>query len=155
MNNFAYIPQLIFLLDDTLKHNVAMGIEDADIDEVRLHKSLEMAQLTQVVEQLPDGVETLLGENGVRLSGGQRQRVALARAFYHERDIIIMDEATSALDNETEREVINSINRLHGIKTLIVIAHRLSTIEHCDVVYELEAGKLVSSGTYEEVVGVS
>ncbi|EKD92138.1 MAG: ABC transporter ATP-binding protein, partial [uncultured bacterium] len=96
-----------------------------------------------------------IGENGVLLSGGQRQRVAIARAFYHEREIIIMDEATSSLDNETEREVINSIKKLHGIKTLIVIAHRLSTIQYCDVVYKLEKGKIIAHGHFDEVVSAS
>lgn len=153
LNNFAYIPQSIFLLDDTLKRNVAMGTKDADIDEKKLQNAIEMAQLASVVSELPDGVDTMIGENGVRLSGGQRQRVALARAFYYEREIIVMDEATSSLDSETEREVIQSIKRLHGVKTLIVIAHRLSTIQYCDIVYKLEKGCMVSQGSFKEVVG--
>src|SRR3990167_2668209 len=152
LNNFAYIPQQIFLLDDTLKHNITLGIEDDKIDDEKIKKVLQMARLDQVVSDLPDGIDTLIGENGVRLSGGQRQRVALARAFYHERDIIIMDEATSALDNETEQEVINSIRTLQCIKTLIVIAHRLSTIQYCDVIYKLDAGKVIANGSYEHVV---
>lgn len=153
LNNFAYIPQHIFLLDDTLKRNIAMGVEDKDINLGRLNQAIQMAQLMDVVEELPEGVDTFIGENGVRLSGGQRQRVALARAFYHERDIIIMDEATSALDNETEREIIRSIKRLKGIKTLIVIAHRLTTIQYCDLVYKLERGKVIACGPYDEIVG--
>ena len=152
LNNFAYIPQQIFLLDDTLKHNITLGIENDKIDDEKIKKVLQMARLDQVVLDLPEGIDTVIGENGVRLSGGQRQRVALARAFYHERDIIIMDEATSSLDNETEQEVIRSIQTLHGIKTLIVIAHRMSTIQYCDVIYKLEAGKLIASGSYEKVV---
>lgn len=152
LNNFAYIPQQIFLLDDTIKNNITLGIEDSKIDNEKIKKVLHMARLDQVVLDLPDGVDTFIGENGVRLSGGQRQRVALARAFYHERDIIIMDEATSSLDNETEQEIIRSIQTLRGIKTLIVIAHRLSTIQHCDVIYKLEAGKVIASGSYEKVV---
>lgn len=151
MNNFAYIPQLIFLLDDTLRRNIALGVNDPDIDEKKLKNALEMAQLLEVVDNLPEGLDTLVGENGVRLSGGQRQRVALARAFYHERDIIVMDEATSALDNETEREVISAIKRLHGLKTMIIIAHRLSTIEHCDRVYRLESGRISASGSLSQV----
>jgi len=154
LNNIAYIPQHIFLLDDTLKANIALGMQDEGIDDKILLKAIHMAQLTSVVDELPQGVNTLIGENGVRLSGGQRQRVALARAFYFKRDIIIMDEATSALDSETEKEVIDSIQRLHGIKTLIVIAHRLTTIEYCDRVYKLSEGKLVSFGTFAEVVGI-
>ena len=153
LNNFAYIPQSIFLLDDTLKRNVAMGTEDKYIDEQKLNEAIEMAQLSDVVADLPNGVDTLIGENGVLLSGGQRQRVALARAFYYDREIIVMDEATSSLDNETEREVINAIKRLHGVKTLIVIAHRLSTIQYCYVIYKLEKGKIVAQGTFGEVVG--
>ncbi|OGT25415.1 MAG: hypothetical protein A3I77_03725 [Gammaproteobacteria bacterium RIFCSPLOWO2_02_FULL_42_14] len=155
LNNFAYIPQSIFLLDDTLKRNIAMGIVDSEIDDCKLKNAIEMAQLTEVVSELPHGVDTRIGENGVLLSGGQRQRVAIARAFYHEREIIIMDEATSSLDNETEREVINSIKKLHGIKTLIVIAHRLSTIQYCDVVYKLEKGKIIAHGHFDEVVSAS
>jgi ABC-type multidrug transport system fused ATPase/permease subunit len=142
LNNLAYIPQSIFLLDDTLKRNIALGVEDNQIDEVALRNAIEMAQLITVVEDLPLGIDTMLGENGVRLSGGQRQRVALARAFYHGRDIIVMDEATSALDSETEKEVINAIKRLHGIKTMIVIAHRLTTLQYCDVIYKMEGGNL-------------
>ena len=112
-----------------------------------------MAQLTEVVQNLPNGIDTSIGENGIRLSGGQRQRVALARAFYNERDIIILDEATSSLDNETEKEVINTIKRLKGKKTLIVIAHRLPTVAHCDVLYRLENGAISQAGTFNEVVG--
>lgn len=152
LNNFAYIPQSIFLLDDTLKHNIAMGTEDTEIDHQKLTDAIAMAQLSDVVSELPNGVDTLIGENGVRLSGGQRQRVALARAFYYEREIIIMDEATSALDNETEHEVIHSIKKLHGVKTLIVIAHRLTTLQYCDIVYKLEKGKIIASGSFDEVV---
>ena len=152
LNNFAYIPQQIFLLDDTLKNNITLGIENNKIDEKKIQKALQMARLEEVVSDLPEGVKSIIGENGVRLSGGQRQRVALARAFYHERDIIIMDEATSALDNETEQEVISSIQTLHGIKTLLIIAHRLSTIQCCDVIYKLGDGKIIAAGSYKDVV---
>lgn len=152
LNNFAYIPQSIFLLDDTLKHNIAMGSDDDEIDSQKLNDAVVMAQLSDVVANLPQGIDTVIGENGVLLSGGQRQRVALARAFYYDREIIVMDEATSALDHETEREVINSIKRLHGVKTLIVIAHRLTTLQYCDVVYRLEKGEIVAQGSYAEIV---
>src|SRR3990167_196310 len=152
LNNFAYIPQQIFLLDDTLKNNITLGIENNKIDEKKIQKALQMARLEEVVSDLPEGVKSIIGENGVRLSGGQRQRVALARAFYHERDIIIMDEATSALDNETEQEVISSIQTLHGIKTLLIIAHRFSTIQYCDVIYKLGDGKIIAAGSYKDVV---
>jgi ATP-binding cassette, subfamily B, bacterial PglK len=153
LTNFAYIPQSIFLIDDTLRRNIALGVDDENIDEVRVWNAIKMAQLNEVAHQLQHGADTLLGENGARLSGGQRQRVALARAFYHERDIIIMDEATSSLDHETENEVINTIKRLKGNKTLIVIAHRLTTVEHCDVLYRLEAGRITAVGSFQEVVG--
>ena len=152
LDHVAYIPQMIFIMDDTIRRNVAFGIPDEDIQEDRLMKAIKMSRLEEVVKQLPNGLDSLLGEHGIRLSGGQRQRVALARAFYHERDLIIMDEATSALDNETECEIIRSIEALKGQKTLIVIAHRLSTVKHCDVLYRLEQGKIVSYGKYEEVV---
>lgn len=153
MRNFAYIPQHIFILDDSLKKNVAMGISDESIDEARLYNAISMAQLNDVVNGLPCGVDTMLGQNGMALSGGQRQRVALARAFYHECDVIVMDEATSALDNTTEAEVISAIKNLKGFKTLIIIAHRLSTIEHCDVVYKLLSGRVVARGSFDQVVG--
>ena len=129
-----------------------MGTEDTEIDNQKLNQAITMAQLVDVVAELPNGVDTLIGENGVRLSGGQRQRVALARAFYYEREIIIMDEATSALDNETEHEVINAIKKLHGVKTLIVIAHRLTTLRYCDVIYKLEKGRIVAQVSFDEVV---
>lgn len=154
VNNFAYIPQHIFLLDDTVKNNIAFGIEEHQIDLNQLKSAIRWAQLESVIDDLPEGINTLIGENGVRLSGGQRQRVALARTFYHDRDIIIMDEATSALDNETEREITNSIKELHGIKTLIVIAHRLSTVEHCDIICKLEKGRVIQLGSFQDVVGL-
>jgi ATP-binding cassette, subfamily B, bacterial PglK len=147
----AYIPQNIFLLDDTLQRNIAIE-SNKDIDGVKLKKAINQAQLAELVGQLPNGVDTILGERGIRLSGGQRQRIALARAFYHDRSILIMDEATSALDNETEKEIVKEIKSLKGKKTLIVIAHRLSTIEHCDCVYKLKDGRIIEKGTYQEVV---
>ncbi|MDX2346785.1 MAG: ABC transporter ATP-binding protein [Legionella sp.] len=155
LSNFAYIPQQIFLLDDTLKQNIVLGVKPEDIDDSRMEAALEMAQLKQVVADLPEGLETILGENGVRLSGGQRQRVALARAFYHNKDIIVMDEATSALDNETEHEIINAIKMLHGVKTLIIIAHRLTTIEHCDVLFKMEKGQIIQTGTFQEMTNIN
>ncbi len=148
----AYLPQQVFLIDDTLRRNVALGVDDADIDEERIHAALTQARLSELVDQLPDGLATLLGERGVRLSGGQRQRVALARAFYHGRNVLVMDEATSALDNETENEIVEEIRRLRGQKTLIVIAHRLSTVEHCDRIYRLEEGGLVDEGTPAQIL---
>ena len=147
----GYIPQSIHLLDDTIEHNIAFGVEDGAIDAPRMHQAIATAQLSETIEQLPQGIHTLVGEQGVRLSGGQRQRIGIARALYHQREILVLDEATSALDNETERLVSDAIKSLAGTKTLIIIAHRLSTIEHCDRVYVLERGNLVKSGKYQEV----
>lgn len=149
----AYLPQQVFLIDDTLRANVALGERPEDVDLQRLQQALSNARLDELVRQLPHGVETLLGERGVRLSGGQRQRIAIARAFYYGRSVLVMDEATSALDNETEREIVDEIRRLKGQKTMIVIAHRLTTVKHCDRIYRLERGKIVEAGTPEEMLG--
>jgi ATP-binding cassette, subfamily B, bacterial PglK len=148
----AYLPQEIFLIDSTLAGNVALGVDGKDVDEERVRDAIKQAQLSEMVSDLPKGLDTVLGERGVRLSGGQRQRVALARAFYFKRNVLVLDEATSALDHETEREIIEEIKRLKGQKTLIVIAHRLTTVEHCDRIYRLEQGRVVASGPYEAVV---
>ena len=151
----AYLPQQVFLIDDTITNNVALGVEEQKINEKLLLKALHKSQLTELVGQLPEGVNTFLGERGVRLSGGQRQRVALARAFYHQRSVLIMDEATSALDHETEREIVDEIKRLKGQITTIIIAHRLTTVQYCDRIYVLEEGKVVSSGTPKEMLDIS
>jgi ATP-binding cassette, subfamily B, bacterial PglK len=151
-NEIAYLPQQVFLTDSTLRNNVALGVNDDEIDEIKIHASLKQAALTKVVDLLPDGINTPMGERGVRLSGGQAQRVALARAFYHGREVLIMDESTSALDNATEKEIIQEIHNLKGKVTMIVIAHRLTTLQHCDRIYELQEGKLINSGTYEDVI---
>ena len=148
----AYLPQQVFLIDDTLRQNVTLELDADKINEKLLYKALQQSRLMALVDQLPQGVDTVLGERGVRLSGGQRQRVALARAFYHERDILIMDEATSALDNKMEREIVKEIGRLKGKKTIIVIAHRLTTLQHCDRIYELKDGKIVNAGSYKDLV---
>ena len=151
-NSIGYVPQSIFLIDDTLERNIAFGVPDWEIDPHRLEQAIVAAQLEELVAQLPNGLQTMLGERGVLLSGGQRQRVGIARALYHERDILVFDEATAALDTETEASVTESIRALSGIKTTIVIAHRLSTLAHCDRIYQLERGSLVKSGSYSEVV---
>ncbi|TVP62264.1 MAG: ABC transporter ATP-binding protein [Nodularia sp. (in: Bacteria)] len=151
-NMLGYVPQSIFLIDDTLERNIAFGVPAHLIDQNRLKKAIEMAQLSQVVEQLPEGVKTIVGEQGVLLSGGQRQRVGIARVLYHEREILIFDEATAALDTETEYLITEATKALAGSKTIIIIAHRLSTIEHCDCIYELEQGRILKSGSYQEVI---
>ncbi len=151
-NMLGYVPQSIFLIDDTLERNIAFGVPDHLIDQNRLKKAIEMAQLSEVVEQLPEGVNTIVGEQGVLLSGGQRQRVGIARVLYHEREILIFDEATAALDTETEHLITEATKALAGSKTIIIIAHRLSTIEHCDCIYQLEQGRILKSGSYQEVI---
>ena len=151
-NLIGYIPQSIFLIDDTIERNIAFGVRDCAIDPERMNKAIKAAQLEELITQLPQGIKTEVGERGVRLSGGQRQRIGIARALYHEREILVLDEATSALDNETERLVSDAIKSLARTKTLIIIAHRLSTVEHCDRIYLLEKGRVVESGSYQEVV---
>jgi ATP-binding cassette, subfamily B, bacterial PglK len=151
-NLIGYVPQTIFLVDDTLEKNIAFGVPEHLIDSHRLEKAILAAQLEELIENLPNGLSTMVGERGVMLSGGQRQRIGIARALYHEREILVFDEATAALDNETEGLVTEAIKSLSGIKTMIIIAHRLSTIEHCDRIYQLDKGSIVNSGSYNEVV---
>jgi ABC-type multidrug transport system fused ATPase/permease subunit len=154
-NLVGYVPQSIFLMDDTLEKNIAFGVPAHLIERDHLYSALKSSQLLELVEQLPDGLQTMMGERGVRLSGGQRQRVGIARALYHQREVLVLDEATAALDNETEKLISESIQSLSGNKTVIIIAHRLSTIEHCDCVYMMEKGRVVKSGTYREVISAS
>ncbi len=151
-NIVGYIPQSIFIIDDSIKSNIAFGVPESLIDLEKLSQVIKATQLEELVEHLPEGINTKIGERGVRLSGGQRQRVGIARALYHEREILVLDEATAALDQETEHLVSNAINSLAGRKTLIIIAHRLSTVKNCDCLYLLDKGRIVKSGSYEEVV---
>jgi ABC-type bacteriocin/lantibiotic exporter with double-glycine peptidase domain len=151
-SQIGYLPQEIFLTDSTLRNNIALGINDDDIDDGLIFKAIEQASLTETVELLPKGIYTNIGERGVRLSGGQSQRVALARAFYHGRGVLVMDESTSALDSSTEKDIIQEIVNLKGQVTMIVIAHRLSTLKHCDRIYELQDGRILKTGTYDAVV---
>jgi ABC-type multidrug transport system fused ATPase/permease subunit len=142
-DKIGYVQQSIFLSDDTLKRNIAFGLKDEDIDDELIKQAIKAAQLEQFLETLPNGVDTFVGERGIRLSGGQRQRIGIARALYHNPPVLVFDEATSALDNETELEVMGAIKALKGKRTMIIIAHRLSTIEHCDKVYRLDNGYVV------------
>lgn len=137
----GYIPQNIYLMDDTIAANIAFGVPEDQIDYERIQKAIDRAQLADVIKQLPDGINTKVGERGVRFSGGQRQRIGIARALYNEPQILVLDEATSALDNETEQAVMEAIDALHGEMTLIIIAHRLSTIRNCDEIYRIDGGK--------------
>ncbi len=139
----GYVPQSIYLMDDTVRNNVAFGVHRDAIDDKKVWSALEQAQLKEFVEKLPEGLDTQMGDRGIRFSGGQRQRMAIARALYHDPDILVLDEATSALDTETENAVMEAIDRLHNHKTLIIVAHRLSTIENCEVVYEITEGKAI------------
>jgi ATP-binding cassette, subfamily B, bacterial PglK len=150
-NLIGYIPQSIFLMDDSIERNIAFGIPDHLIDLDKLEKAIKATQLEELISELPDGIKTAVGDRGVRLSGGQRQRIGIARALYHEREILVLDEATSALDNETEKLVTDSISALSGHKTLIIIAHRLSTVESCSTIYRLEKGRIIQSGSYQKI----
>ena len=151
----GYIPQTIFLMDDSLRRNIAIGIADDQIDEVAIVEALKSAQLEDFVASLPEGLDTLVGERGVRLSGGQRQRIGIARALYHRPSVLVLDEATSSLDTETEHGVMQAVQALQGDKTVIIVAHRLSTVEYCDRLYRLDAGRIVDEGTFDEVMNRS
>ena len=148
----GYIPQTIYLMDDTIRANITFGVSEEEVDEERVRKALKEAQLDVFVDSLKEGLDTVIGDRGVKLSGGQRQRIGIARAIYRNPKVLILDEATSALDNETEKEVMAAIDELHGTRTLIVIAHRLSTIKKCDRIYEVGNGKVVERDK-EEVIG--
>ena len=151
----GYIPQSIYLRDDTIVRNVAFGVPDTQIDMLAVERAIHLAGLDTVIRTQRDGMESLVGDRGIRLSGGERQRIGIARALYHEPELLILDEATSALDNETERQIVDSILGLSLSKTVIVIAHRLSTVENCDIVYLMRSGKIVDRGPFSMIVGRS
>jgi len=158
----GYVSQNVYLLDDSLRRNIAFGIADQVIDEGRLANAVAQARLDELVGSLPARLDTVVGENGVRLSGGQRQRVAIARALYHDPPVLFFDEATAALDNQTEREVTEAIAHLrhgHGgeasvgvTRTVIAIAHRMSTVKECDLLIYLRDGKVAGVGTYQQLI---
>ena len=149
----GYVPQSVYLTDASVRRNVAFGVDEAHIDDGKVWQALEMAQMKEFVQKLPESIDTTVGERGVQLSGGQRQRIAIARALYNDPDIIVLDEATAALDNETENAVMESIESLQRMKTLIIVAHRLTTIRKCDVIYEIAEGKAIQRSK-EEVLGM-
>ena len=150
LSNIGYIPQSIFLTDDPLRENIAFGVEPDEIDDERVWAVLEEAQMKEFVEQMPEGLNTSVGDRGVRLSGGQRQRIGIARALYHNPEILVFDEATSALDTDTETAIMEAIESFHGRKTMIIIAHRLRTIENCDIIYNVDQCKItMTKGTLE------
>jgi ATP-binding cassette, subfamily B, bacterial PglK len=151
-DEIGYVPQTIYLTDDTLRRNIAFGVGDSEIDDQAVMRSLRAAQLDDFIGDLKEGLDTFVGERGVRLSGGQRQRIGIARALYHDPPILVLDEATSALDSNTEAGVMDAVNALHGNKTLIIVAHRLSTVEGCDRLYRLDHGKVVDEGVPETIL---
>jgi ABC-type multidrug transport system fused ATPase/permease subunit len=150
-DQIGYVPQSIFLTDDTLRRNVAFGLPKDKIDDDAVRSAIRAAQLEEFVASLPEGMETVVGERGVRLSGGQRQRIGIARALYNNPDVLVLDEATSSLDTETEHGVMQAVQALQGDKTVIIVAHRLSTVEYCDRLYRLENAQIVDEGTFSEV----
>jgi ABC-type multidrug transport system fused ATPase/permease subunit len=151
-NLIGYVPQTVFLCDDTLRRNIAFGIPDNEIDDVAINLAIKYAKLDDYVNSLDLGINTFVGERGVRISGGQRQRIGIARAMYHNPPILVLDEATSSLDNETEKGVMEAIFALHGKKTIIIVAHRLSTVQNCDKIFKFGYGKLVQEGSPLEVL---
>jgi len=149
--SIGYIPQYIYLTDDSIRHNVALGLNDNEISEEQLWQAVGAAQLEAFIQTLPQGIDTVIGERGIRLSGGQRQRIGIARALYHNPEVLIMDEATSALDNATEHSVIQAMDALKGDRTIIMIAHRLTTVQNCDTLYFMKNGQIECSGDYGEL----
>ncbi len=154
-SQIGYVPQEVVLLDESLRRNVALGLRDDEIDDAQVRRALEMAQLRERVDTLPQGLDTLLGERGARLSGGERQRVAVARALYHDPGVLVFDEATAALDAECERALTSAIESLQRKKTLLVVAHRLATVRHCDRLVVLRDGRVVAAGAWDELAAGS
>ena len=146
------MPQLIYLNDDTFKHNIVFGRHVDEIDEKKLLQAVSLAGLDELVNSLPKGLDTLVGDRGIRISVGQRQRLGIARALYHEPELLVLDEATSSLDGESEHAINVAIESLKGKKTIIIIAHRLSTVRNCDKLIFLEKGCITSSGTFNHLL---
>ena len=150
--NIGYVPQQVFLLDDSIRRNIAIGVQDSEIDEAALRRAAEMAHVDEFVAKLPQGYETVIGERGIRLSGGQRQRIGIARALYRRANLLVLDEATSSLDGIAESIIEDAIGELSGKVTIVIIAHRLTTVRHCDVIHLMEAGRIVASGRYDDLL---
>jgi len=151
----GYVPQSIYLIDDTVRNNVAFGVKQELINDEKVWNALRLAQLESFVGELPENLDTMVGENGVRFSGGQRQRIGIARALYHDPQVLIMDEATAALDNETERALMESIEVLSGERTIVLIAHRITTVKKCDIIFFLSNGRLMAKGTYDSLLSTN
>jgi HlyD family secretion protein len=150
-NSLGFVPQSIFLSDSSITENIAFGLPPENVDEDKVKRAATMAHLDELLEQLPDGLATRVGERGVQLSGGQKQRIGIARALYHDADVLVLDEATSALDGITEKLIMDAIHDFAGKKTIIMIAHRLATVRQCDSLYLLEQGRVTGHGTYDEL----
>ncbi len=150
--SIAHVPQSIYLADRTIAENIAFGVARANIDPERVAVAARQAQLTEFIDSCREGYDTRVGERGVRLSGGQRQRVGIARALYRQASVLVFDEAASALDNVTEQSVMDAISSLNRDLTIVLIAHRLTTIQRCDLIFELERGRLVAQGSYEQLI---
>ena len=149
----GYVPQPIFLTDESVAANIAFGLPPEAIDRAAVERAARIAELHDfIMDELPQGYDTPVGERGVRLSGGQRQRIGIARALYHDPDVLILDEATSALDNLTEKAVMDAVHNLGHAKTIILIAHRLSTVRACDTIFMMEQGRVVAQGSYDELI---
>jgi ABC-type multidrug transport system fused ATPase/permease subunit len=151
-DKIGYVPQSIYLTDDSLRSNIAFGVDPKLVNEEAVNRAVDAAQLSEFILNLDEGINTFVGERGVRLSGGQRQRIGIARALYHNPSVLILDEATSSLDNETEKGFMDAINNLKRDKTIIIVAHRLSTVSNCDKIFKLKSGKLIEEGIPEEVL---
>lgn len=151
-NNIGYVSQSIFLIDASIQDNIIFGVDDEKLDKNKLNRCLEMSNLSDFVKRLPNGVDTLVGEKGIKISGGQKQRIAIARALYHDANFLIFDEATSSLDGISEKKILDSIQNLKGKLTIVLIAHRLATLKYCDLIYFMENGKIIDSGNYEYLI---
>lgn len=152
-DNIGYVPQSIYLTDDTLRRNIAFGLPVEQISEEAVTQAVHAAQLESFVKELPQGLDTMVGEHGIRLSGGQRQRIGIARALYHDPAVLVLDEATSSLDMETERGIMEAVCSLQGNKTILIVAHRITTVEHCDYLYRIDKGKVAEKGKPSVVLG--
>jgi ATP-binding cassette, subfamily B, bacterial PglK len=151
-NNIGYVPQSIYLTDDSLRRNIAFGISNEDIDELALNRAIKAAQLNEFVNSLENGLDSVVGERGIRISGGQRQRIGIARALYHDPEVLVLDEATSSLDVATETKIMEAVNTFKGKKTIIIVAHRLSTVENCNLIYHIKKGKIVKEGLPDSIL---
>ena len=150
--HIGFVPQSIFLSEGSIAENIAFGLSAEDINLEKVTKAVRLAHLDALVDSLPLGLDTKVGERGVQLSGGQRQRIGIARALYNDADILVFDEATSALDGITEKVIMDAIQELSGKKTIIMIAHRLKTVANCDIIYFIDKGKVVEQGTYQTLL---